>query len=73
MFLVVAVIRVDDVEELADLVLQLVGLGFGIVETVVCDRIRRGSQLQATQRLPRNDSSRFSTLSSNFSLNLCMA
>jgi 2-keto-3-deoxy-6-phosphogluconate aldolase len=42
MFLVVAVIRVDDVEELADLVLQLVGLGFGIVETVVCDRIRRG-------------------------------
>lgn len=37
MFLIVAMIRVDNIEELADLMLQMRGLGFGVVETVVCN------------------------------------
>lgn len=35
MFLIVAVIRVDDIEKFANLMLQMCSLGFGVVETVV--------------------------------------
>lgn len=71
---VMAMVGIQDVEELSELVLHVMGLGSGIVETGVCPQFRsvRVDFVSISSLRPLNCSSRLSTFCSIIDLSLFM-